>query len=249
MELINELLNLLEKDTPGLALGAFKLDTDNGKILTNIGGKTYEFTPNEKNVAELYNSIIGVAKHSPGKALAYLKQHAKGTPIAEALEISEEFKSDNKPEIAKLGLNFKKGDKVKLTPKTPEPGSKPIKGFGIVKKVTKEGFVDVEFPGYGSIYQGRRHPGDLTKVVEDLKVTEDLADQSSFNNLGKFEAAIVKHAVESKIKSWSTTIVSGNQVYHIRSKYFAVWDPETKRGIIDPNFNGKSFELIDQLKK
>ena len=166
MELIIELLNLLEKDTPGLTLGAFKLDVDKGTIITNIGGKTYEFTPHEKNVAELYNSVAGVAKHSPGKALVYLKQHAKGTPIA-----------------------------------------------------------------------------------KDLEIAEDLEDQTSFNNIGKFEAAVAKHAIENKMKSWSTTIVSGYHVYHLKSKYFAVWDPEKKRGILDPDFKGKSFELIDQFKK
>ena len=167
MNLLNELLNLLEKDTPGLALGAFKLDVDKGKILTIISGKSYEFTPNEKNVAELFNSVTGVAKHSPGKALIYLKQHAKGVPVSEAIE----------------------------------------------------------------------------------EITEDIADQTSYNNLAKFETAVAKHAVAKKLKSWSTTIVSGHHVLHIRNKYFAVWDPEKKKGIIDPDFKGNSFELIDQLEK
>jgi hypothetical protein len=80
MNILVELLGLLE-DTAGLNLAPFRLDTKKNTILTKIGGKEYEFTPNEKSAAELFNSVTGVAKHSPGKALVYLKQHAVGKPI------------------------------------------------------------------------------------------------------------------------------------------------------------------------
>jgi len=231
MELINELLNLLEKDTPGLALGAFKLDTDKGKILTNIGGKTYEFTPLEKNVAELYNSVTGVAKHSPGKALVYLKQHAKGVPIAEAIEREGYFLPKDQDQSPRGKI--KVGAKVKANGK-----------YGKVIRFDGDE-VSVLHPGD---QKPKRY--DISEVIlEGIEISEDIDDQTSFNNLGKFEVAITKYAILNKIKSWSTTIVSGHQVYHIRNKYFAVWDPEKKRGIIDPDFKGKSFELIDQLKK
>lgn len=80
MNLLLELVNLLEKDTPGLDLGNFKLDTEKNVIVTKIGGKNYEFTPKVKGSAELFSSVTGMAKHSPGRALVYLKQHAVGKP-------------------------------------------------------------------------------------------------------------------------------------------------------------------------
>ena len=81
MELLNELYSLLEKVTPGLEMGGFLLDTKKGTIVTKIGNKAYEFTPKEKDAAELHKSVVGVAKHSQGRALAYLKQHATGIPM------------------------------------------------------------------------------------------------------------------------------------------------------------------------
>jgi len=81
MELLNELYTILEKVTPGLEMGGFLLDTKKGTIITKIGGKSYEFTPKEKDAAELHKSVVGVAKHSQGRALAYLKQHATGIPL------------------------------------------------------------------------------------------------------------------------------------------------------------------------
>lgn len=83
MNLLTELLDLLEKDTPGLELGAFRFDTEKNVIYTKIGNKMYVFTPTEKNAAELFGSVTGIAKHSPGRALVYLKQHATGTPVTE----------------------------------------------------------------------------------------------------------------------------------------------------------------------
>lgn len=87
MNLLLELINLLELkgETTGLKLAPFKLDIDRKVIITKIGDKEYEFTPKEKNVAELFNSVTGVAKHSPGRALVYLKQHATGVPVKESL--------------------------------------------------------------------------------------------------------------------------------------------------------------------
>ena len=87
MNLLLELIDILELkgETAGLKLAPFKLDVGRKVILTKIGNKTYEFTPKEKNVAELFNSVTGVAKHSPGRALVYLKQHATGVPVKESI--------------------------------------------------------------------------------------------------------------------------------------------------------------------
>lgn len=95
MNLISELLQLLEekepygmRKTPGLDLGNFKLDASKKKILATIGNKKYEFTPKEgsgKSVYEIFNSTTGVAKHSPGRALSFLKKHAEGK-LVESLE-------------------------------------------------------------------------------------------------------------------------------------------------------------------
>jgi len=84
MNLLLELIDIIELkgETAGLKLAPFRLDADRKVILTTIGNKEYEFTPKEKNVAELFNSITGVAKHSPGRALVYLKQHATGVPVS-----------------------------------------------------------------------------------------------------------------------------------------------------------------------
>lgn len=120
MELILELYSLLEKETPGLKMGSFVVNPDVGTIFTKIGGKTYEFKPKEKNAAELHKSVVGMAKHSQGRALAYLKQHATGTPVKESLEndaIVEDledqtkFTNLNKFEnaVAALAVKVKKG--------------------------------------------------------------------------------------------------------------------------------------------
>lgn len=164
MELLNELFDLLE-DTAGLSLGAFKLDKD--VILTKIGNKTYSFTPKDKNnnVASLFNSVTGMAKHSTGRALTFLKKHAVGVPVSESIEI-----------------------------------------------------------------------------------TEDLADQTVYKRLDKLEDAVSKLELVRKAGNFSVDIVAGIRVYHIRSKYFAAWNPEKKRGIVDPDFKDKAPELIDQLK-
>jgi hypothetical protein len=165
MELLNELFGLLE-DTAGLSLGAFKLDKD--KILTKIGNKTYSFTPKDKNanVAELFNSVTGVAKHSTGRALAFLKKNAVGVPVSESVEI-----------------------------------------------------------------------------------VEDIADQTVYKKLDKLEDAVSKLEIVRKAGAFSVSIVAGIRVYYIRNKYFAAWDPEKRRGIVDPDFKGKAPEIIDQLKE
>lgn len=105
MELILELYSLLEKETPGLQLGSFVLNPDAGTIFTKIGGKTYEFKPKEKNAAELHKSVVGMAKHSQGRALAYLKQHATGTPVKESLDIEDPIVEDLEDQTKYTNLN------------------------------------------------------------------------------------------------------------------------------------------------
>jgi len=90
-------LNLVEKDTAGLNLGAFKLDTEKGVIITDIGGKTYEFTPTDRSASELFSSVTGMAKHSTGRALAYLKQHATGKPVTSRFAGPDNAKSIKTP--------------------------------------------------------------------------------------------------------------------------------------------------------
>lgn len=83
-QLLNELLNLMEFETPGLKLGSLKYDSDERKIYVTIGDTKYVYAPHNAGTApELFNSVTGMAKHSTGRALAYLKKHAKGVKINE----------------------------------------------------------------------------------------------------------------------------------------------------------------------
>jgi hypothetical protein len=103
MNLLLELIDILELkgETVGLKLAPFRLDVDRKVILTTIGDKEYEFTPKEKNVAELFNSVTGVAKHSPGRALVYLKQHATGVPVKESMNEAKLSPWDKLNDLAK----------------------------------------------------------------------------------------------------------------------------------------------------
>ena len=86
------LLDLLnEFETPGLTLGALKLNTEDNCIYVTIGGTKYKYTPNvAAKAGEIYASITGMAKHSTGKALAFLKKNATGEKLNEELEEIEE---------------------------------------------------------------------------------------------------------------------------------------------------------------
>lgn len=80
--LLTELLELMEFDTPGLKLGALRYDDQENAIYVTIGGQKYKFTPHvAEKVGEIYASVTGMAKHSTGKALAYLKKNATGQKI------------------------------------------------------------------------------------------------------------------------------------------------------------------------
>lgn len=87
MQLIQELLDMIvEYDTPGLDLGAFKYDDAKKVIYATIGGKKYVFTPHiADKAAQIYASVTGMAKHSTGRALAFLKKNATGQRLNEAL--------------------------------------------------------------------------------------------------------------------------------------------------------------------
>lgn len=77
-----DLLN--EADTAGLKLGALKLDTQDNCIYVTIGGHKYKYTPNVADKAgEVYASVTGMAKHSTGRALAFLKKNATGEKLNE----------------------------------------------------------------------------------------------------------------------------------------------------------------------
>ena len=93
MKLLNELLDLVEYDTPGLDLGTFKYDDAKKEIHATIGGKKYIFTPHVADkAAQLYASVTGMAKHSTGRALAYLKKNASGRKLTESVDILTENK-------------------------------------------------------------------------------------------------------------------------------------------------------------
>lgn len=80
--LIQELLQLLEFETPGLKLGALKYDTQENAIYVTIGGQRYKYTPNvAAKGGQIYSSVTGMAKHSTGKALAFLKKNATGEKL------------------------------------------------------------------------------------------------------------------------------------------------------------------------
>ena len=80
-----ELLN--EFETPGLKLGALKLDTQDHCIYVTIGGQKYKYTPNVADKAgQIYASVTGMAKHSTGRALAFLKKNATGEKLNEDLD-------------------------------------------------------------------------------------------------------------------------------------------------------------------
>ena len=84
-----DLLN--EFETPGLKLGALKLDTQDNCIYVTIGGQKYKYTLNVADKAgEVYASVTGMAKHSTGKALAFLKKNATGEKLNEEVEELEE---------------------------------------------------------------------------------------------------------------------------------------------------------------
>src|ERR1035437_782642 len=88
--LIQELLQLDELETPGLKLGALKLDTQDNCIYVTIGGQKYKYTPNVADKAgQVYASVTGMAKHSTGKALAFLKKNATGEKLNEDIELME----------------------------------------------------------------------------------------------------------------------------------------------------------------
>jgi len=89
--LIQELLQLLEFETPGLKLGALKLDTQDNCIYVTIGGQKYKYTPNVADKAgQIYASVTGMAKHSTGKALAFLKKNATSEKLNEEIEELDE---------------------------------------------------------------------------------------------------------------------------------------------------------------
>jgi dihydrofolate reductase len=309
-ELLVELFALLEKDTPGLNLGAFKLDTKKGVILTKIGEKTYEFTPNSKNVAELFNSVTGVAKHSPGRALVYLKQHAKGTPVTESLDddpyvptkghtvrvgavkgkiVDVDLPAPDENKIIIRLENGKElkveGDKVKFVSESlVVEDAKDLVRYdemskfedalaAVAKKKKAKGF-DVTLIGGVNVYSikgqffaalDRRHDvgiidpdfeGDGQALADELKkhlkeslVVEHRADVSTYSDEKKFDDAIKATKIWLKMPDHEVSKVGGVDLYHKRSKYFAAWDPEKKKGIIDPDFKDKAPELLDQLKK
>lgn len=88
-KLLLDLLN--EFETPGLKLGALKLNTEDNCIYVTIGGTKYKYTPNvAAKAGEIYASITGMAKHSTGKALAFLKKNATGEKLNEEIEEIEE---------------------------------------------------------------------------------------------------------------------------------------------------------------
>lgn len=79
---------IVEFETPGLDLGAFKYDDSKKVIYATIGGKKYVFTPHMADkAAQIYASVTGMAKHSTGKALAFLKKNATGQKLNEALDV------------------------------------------------------------------------------------------------------------------------------------------------------------------
>jgi dihydrofolate reductase len=249
MELLNELFALLEKDTPGLKLGAFKLDTKKGVIVTKIGEKTYEFTPNSKNPAELFNSVTGVAKHSPGRALVYLKQHAKGTPVTESLVVEDakdlvRYDEMSKFEDALATVAKKKKSKGFDVTMIGGVNVYSIKGqfFAALDRRHEVGIIDPDFKGAGSDLAD-----ELKKHLKESIVIEDVADQVVYTDKQKFEDAVTEAGKALKLISVDTATVSGITVYYKRSKYFAAWDPERSKGIIDPDFKDKAPELVDQL--
>jgi hypothetical protein len=85
------LLDLLnEFETPGLKLGALKLNTQDNCIYVTVGDTKYKYTPNvEAKAGEIYASVTGMAKHSTGKALAFLKKNATGEKLNEEVELDE----------------------------------------------------------------------------------------------------------------------------------------------------------------
>lgn len=84
--LLTKLLDLMEFETPGLKLGALRLDTEDNCIYATIGGTKYKYTPHvASKVGEIYTSVTGMAKHSTGKALAYLKKNATGEKLNEGI--------------------------------------------------------------------------------------------------------------------------------------------------------------------
>lgn len=89
--LLQELLKQLDEfETPGLKLGALKLDTQDNCIYVTIGDQKYKYTPNVADKAgEIYSSVTGMAKHSTGKALAFLKKNATGEKLNEELKPEE----------------------------------------------------------------------------------------------------------------------------------------------------------------
>jgi hypothetical protein len=96
MNFLKELHDLFEKSTPGLEVGGFLLDVNKGTITTKIGSKKYVFKGKDTNrdPADLHKSVTGIAKHSQGRALAYLKQHATGSPMSESITLGIDSESD-----------------------------------------------------------------------------------------------------------------------------------------------------------
>lgn len=87
MSLLEELIGLLEFDTPGLKLGALRYDSDKHVIYVTIGDKKYVYTPHVADKAgEIYASVTGMAKHSTGRALAFLKKNCSGQKLNESTE-------------------------------------------------------------------------------------------------------------------------------------------------------------------
>ena len=137
MNFLIELVGLLEKDTLGLDLGNFKLDTEKNVIIAKIGGKAYEFTPKDKykGAAELFTSVTGIAKHSPGRALVYLKQHAAGKPCDQKLT-----ESKDEDEIVSIAPSYTLGRDVTIFKGGRAAIAKTQKNtFHIFKKINKNG--------------------------------------------------------------------------------------------------------------
>lgn len=79
-----ELLNLVEFETPGLKLGALRFDSEEKCIYVTIGGDKYKYIPHvAEKAGQIYSSVTGMAKHSTGRALAFLKKNATGEKLNE----------------------------------------------------------------------------------------------------------------------------------------------------------------------
>src|ERR1035437_2107114 len=109
--LIQELLQLDELETPGLKLGALKLDTQDNCIYVTIGGQKYKYTPNVADKAgQVYASVTGMAKHSTGKALAFLKKNATGEKLNEEIVMEAQWQC-----TLDIGVDWEKAKKDEIT--------------------------------------------------------------------------------------------------------------------------------------